>query len=77
MGDIPATRYRERVMGESHEATERLANPKTLLFVSFGSFPDHNPCLMMMQSPGVGPLEDAQVTSLICLASVSRLQDAN
>ena len=24
-------------MGESHEATERLANPKTLLFVSSGS----------------------------------------
>ena len=37
MGDIPATRYRERVVDESHEATERLANPKTLLFVSSGS----------------------------------------
>ena len=37
MGDIPATRYRERVMGESHEATEMLANTKTLLFVSSGS----------------------------------------
>ena len=36
MGDIPAARYRERVMGESHEVTERLANPKTLLFVSSG-----------------------------------------
>ena len=36
VGDIPATRHRERAMGESHEATERLANPKTLLFVSSG-----------------------------------------
>ena len=37
MGDIPATRYRERVMGESHEATEMLANTKTHIFVSSGS----------------------------------------
>ena len=37
MGDISATRYRERVMGESHEAAERLANPKTLLFASYDS----------------------------------------
>ena len=36
MGDIPAARYRERVMGEFHEATERLANPRTLIFVSSG-----------------------------------------
>ena len=61
MGDIPATRYRERVMGESKDPSFRLLR-----------FPDHSPpCLM---SPGVGPLEGAQVTSLICLASVSQLQ---
>ena len=37
MGDIPTTRYRERVIGESHESTETLANTKTLSFVSSGS----------------------------------------
>ena len=75
MGDITAARYREGVMGESHEATERLANPKTLIFISSARSLDHNPyCLV---SPGVGPLESALVTSLICLASITQLLDAN
>ena len=74
MGDIPATRYRERVMGESHEATEMmLANRKTLLFVSSGSLTT----TQHLMPPGFGPLEGALVASLFFLVSITHLLDAS
>ena len=74
MGDILAARYRERVMGESHEASERLTGEfKDPYFRLLRSL-EHNFNPSCLMSPGaVGPLEGALVTSLICLASVTQL----
>ena len=84
MGDIPTARYRERVIGESHEATEAgdskdPLHPLPSVHVAeervlSSPVPDHSPCLM---PPGFGPLEGALVAFLIFLASITQLLDAS
>ena len=63
MGDGRVARS-DREAGESKDPYFRLLRS-----------PDHNPSCLM--SPAVGPLESALVASLICLASITQLLDAN
>ena len=79
---MPAARYRERVIGESQEATEagdskEPLDPLPSVHVaeeraSSSPVPEHNPCPM---PSGFGPLERAPVTSLTFLVSITQLLD--